>query len=172
MDLQPSQQLPKNQLKIIYKKIEDSVREEQLNYNYEHTIALADSQVIARSFDSAIAGYKQASLLKPLESYPHKQVRYIQSELVQMENRKREQEEQQYRDALTRADKAVTDKKYDEALTAYTEALSIHPGNEYAKRRLEIVSFQLEKIKLERLRQDSVKEVLPIKKTRKKRSSK
>ena len=169
MNLQPSQQLPKNQLKIINDKLEDSVREAQLNNNYEHIIALADSQVIAKSYDSAITNYKQASLLKPLESYPHKQVRYVQSEFVQIEKRKREQKEQQYKDALTRADKAVTDKKYDDALAAYTEALNIHPENEYAKRRLEIISFQVEKARIEKLSQDSVKEVVPIKKPKRKK---
>ncbi|MEO6454154.1 MAG: hypothetical protein ABIN97_08790, partial [Ginsengibacter sp.] len=60
----------------------------------------------------------------------------------------KEEEERRYSSALMRADKAVADKKYDDAKSAYNEALSIHPENEYAKKRLEIVSYQLEKEKL------------------------
>jgi len=169
LNLQPSQQLPKNQLKIINNKLEHPTKETELNNNYVRAIALADSQASAKAYDSAIVSYKQASLLKPLESYPWKQVKYIQSELAHNEKRKREEKERQYSDALTRGDKAVTDKKYDDAKSAYTEALTIHPENEYAKRRLEISSYQLEKARIDKLSQDSVKEVVPVKKSKSKR---
>ena len=173
VSLQPSQQLPKNQLKIINSRLEDSAKVTELNDNYDRAIALADSMVIAKAYDSAIANYKQAALLKPLESYPWKQVKYIQSEIVQSEKKKKEAREQQYSMALTRADKAVTDKNFVDAKSAYEEALSIHPENDYANRRLDIISYQLqlEKARMDKLIQDSVKEVVPVKKSRRKKSS-
>lgn len=171
MSLQPSQQLPKNQLKIINNKLADSIRAADLNNDYDRVIALADSLVITKAYDSAIASYKQASLLMPLESYAFKQVKYIQSQLVQNEKKKKQENEEQYNSAITSADKAVTDKRYDDAKSAYEEALSIHPDNEYAKRRLEIISYQLEKARIDKLSQDSMKETVPVKRSRRKKSS-
>jgi hypothetical protein len=173
INLQTTQQGPKNQLQIINRRLEDSARETELNNNYERAIALGDSMVIAKAYDSAIASYKKAALLKPLESYPWKQVKYIQSELVYNEKRKKEEKEQQYNTALMKADNAVKDKKYDDAKSSYEKALSLHPENEYAKRRLEIVSYQLqlEKARIEKLSQDSVREVVPVKKSKRKKSS-
>ena len=170
MNLQPSQQEPKNQLKIINKKLEVAARDSEINNNYERSITLADSQVIAKAYESAIANYKQASIIKPLESYPRKQLKYVQSEIVLNEKKKKEEEERRFSDVLTRADKAVTDKKYDDAKSAYTEALTIHPNNEYAKRRLEIISYQLEKENAEKLSQDTIKVAVPVKKSKRKKS--
>jgi hypothetical protein len=172
--LQPSQQLPKNQLKIINSKIEDSAKAAELDNNYDRFITLADSLVIAKSYDSSIAIYKQASFLKPLETYPQKQVRYIQSQLVLDAKRKKEEREQQHNDAISRGDKAVKENRYDDAKSAYEEALSIHPEDEYAKRRLSIISYQIEKARAEKHVQDSIqaaKQVIPVKKTKRKRSS-
>jgi hypothetical protein len=171
--LQPLEQLPQDRLKIIESKLNDSSVVIDLDDDYVRTIALADSLVIAKSYDSAIVNYKQATLLRPLESYPWKQIKYIQSEIAQNEKRKKEDREQQYSRAISRADQAVKDKKYDDAKSSYEEALSIHPENEYAKRRLDIISYQLEKARIEKLAQDSLKKVVvPVKKSKRKRSSK
>src|SRR5205085_2106553 len=89
LNLQPSQQLPKNQLKIINSKLEDSAKAAELNNNYDRAITLADSLVIAKAYDSSITVYRQASAIKPLEAYPQKQVRFIQSQLVLDAKRKK-----------------------------------------------------------------------------------
>ena len=168
MNLQPSQQEPKNQLKIINNKLEDLARETEINNNYERNIALADSQVIAKAYDSAIPTYKQASILKPLESYPKKQLKYIQSELALNEKRKRKKEE----DIVMHLPGLIKQWQIKNMMMlnqGISEALAIHPDNEYAKRRLEIISYQIEKARLEKLSQDSVKEVVPVKNQRRKR---
>ena len=171
INLNPSQEEPKKQLAIINNKLEEIAREAEIEKSYERTIDLADSQVNAKAFDSAIITYKAATTIKPLELYPKKQLRYIQSELKLIEKGKLEERERRYIATLTRADKAVTDKNYVEAASAYTEALGVHPDNEYAKRRLEIISYQLEieKQKAEKLSRDTII-VVPEKKPKRKRS--
>ncbi|MEO6329123.1 MAG: hypothetical protein ABIO55_09330 [Ginsengibacter sp.] len=172
MNLLPEKEEPKKQLAIINNKLAEIEKENEVNNNYERSIALADSQVIAKAYQSSIATYKQASIIKPLESYPRKQVKYIQSELVLIEKKKREDEERQYNNALARADKAVANKSYEEAKSGYTEALSIHPENEYAQKRLEIISYQLEKEKAAaKVVRDTIP-VIPEKKSRRRKSSK
>ncbi|MEO6328784.1 MAG: hypothetical protein ABIO55_07625 [Ginsengibacter sp.] len=178
-NLKPSEEEPRNQLKIINYKLEDIAREIEMNNNYESNIVLADSQLIAKAYESATNAYKAALSLKPSEAYPKAQLKYIQSELADIDKRKeikkREDDERRYNDALARANTAVKNKMYDDAKSAYTEALSIHSDNDFAKRRLEIVSYQVEKLRDEERRQDSINKapivIEPVKKSRKNKSA-
>ncbi len=169
-------QQPINQSIIIDANLEDSANLSETDIAYEQSIHFADSLTNFKAFDSAVIAYRQASAIKPLESYPRKQLRYLQSELAQIAKKiakqKREDEERRHADAITRADKAVSDKNYVEAKSTYTEALSIHPDNEYAQRRLEIITYQIEKANAEKLRQDSLNSIIqvPVKKPGRKRS--
>ncbi len=168
INLKPNAPEPANQLSLINKKLEDNKRgnteiEDNLQNNdnpedsltaietdYYRSIASADSLVNVKAYDSAIIAYRKASVLMPLPSYPWKQIKYVQSEIALNEKRKKVEAERRFTDAITRADKAVTEKKYDDAKSAYTEALTIHPENEYAQKRLQIMIYQLEKARAEK----------------------
>lgn len=169
MKLQPLQKEPVKQLKIITSKLEAKVPATETNNPYDRLIALADSFATAREYKPAMAKYKEASALKPSESYPKKRLKYVQSEVALGEKRKIEERERKYSDALFKADKAAADKNYDDARFSYSEALAIHPDDDYARRRLEIISDQIEKEGLEKLREDSLRTVEPVKKSKRKK---
>ena len=177
-NLKPLQEEPRNQLKIITDKLSDIAREDKLNEDYDRKITLADSQLIAKIYESAVITYKEALTLKPSESYPKAQLKFIKSEVADNERRneirRREDEERRYKNDLVNADKAVAEKRYEDAKLAYTNALAVHPDNEYAKRRLDIIAFQIEKEKarIEKIRQDSANAIVvaPVKKSKRNKS--
>ncbi len=171
-DLMPSQQEPQAQLKIINDKLSFVPADTSgIETEYDRGITVADSLVNIKSYEAAITAYRQASEKDPTQSYPWKQIKYLQSELVLIAKKKREDDERRFSDAIVRADKAVVDKKYDDAKSAYSEALSIHADNEYAQRRLAIINYQLEKAKVEKARQDSLNVIpeIPVKKSKRKK---
>ncbi len=67
-------------------------------------------------------------------------------ELEQKKNeelaRQKEELEEVFRKTVKRANKAVQDKDYEEAITAYKEALKIHPDDEWCLARLKIAEYQ------------------------------
>lgn len=125
-----------------------------LSKRYDSMNTLGDSLLVARSWKPAIAAYQLALDIRPDEPTPKSQIKYIQSEILreeQLEAEEKEREEirkkkelqRMYDDALLRAENAVRDKKYQEALDAYNQADSIHPGNEYIQARKKIMAHQI-----------------------------
>lgn len=155
-DLKPGEAEPKAQLKAIQDKLEALAKANAVNDIYEQKISKADSLLISKQYTASMASYKEALAIKPNEYYPKTQLNYLTGEIknqqkekedrAKLEAYKKEEElEQKYRDALKRANQAVTDKNYVVAKAAYTEVLNLKPDNEYAKQRLEIVVYQMEK---------------------------
>ncbi len=154
--LKPSEAEPKMQLKIIQDKLDAIDKANEITNRYDQKIALGDSLLIAKSYQTAIEAYKEALIIKPGQYYPQKQITYSNAEIRNLQKekedlaklelyQKQKESDQKFRDALKRADQAVTEKNYALAKTAYTDALAIRPDHDYAKQRLDIVTYQLEK---------------------------
>ncbi len=152
--LKPMEEEPKKQILLITGQIAEIERQQEINDRYDAKILLADSQLVAKAYESALGLYNEATAIKPTESYPKKQIKYIGSELAEFEKIKeitrRREEERRYRDALASAEKAVADKRYRDAKSAYLEALEIHGNNSYAQDRLKIVLYQAERTRAEK----------------------
>jgi tetratricopeptide (TPR) repeat protein len=158
-NMKPAEEEPKKQLKAIQSKLDIIAKENAVNEQYDAKIAIGDSLLIAKAYESAMAYYKEALIIKPSEYYPQTQLKYLQAEMrnVQKEKadnavmeayRREEELDQKYRAAVKTANQAVTEKKYDAAKVAYEEALTYRPDNDYAQQRLKIVIYQMEKEKL------------------------
>jgi len=154
--LKPMEAEPKAQLKAIEDKLDAIAKANETEDKYDQKIALGDSLLIARSYEKAIDAYKAALTIKPGQYYPQKQITYSNAEIrnLQKENedrarldlyQKQKEADLKFRDALKRADQAIAEKNYTVAKAAYTEALGLKPDHAYAKQRLEIAVFQLEK---------------------------
>jgi hypothetical protein len=144
------------QLRIIEDKLEAVAKADEITDKYDQKVALGDSLLIAKAYENAIEAYKAALIIKPKQYYPQKQIAYSTAEIKNLQKekedlaklelyQKQKESDQKFRDALKRADQAVAEKNYALAKTAYMDALAIRPDYDYAKQRLEIVTFQLEK---------------------------
>jgi len=122
---------------------------------YDSLVSVGDSLMINNDWPFAIDAYHKALDIKPNEYYAQKQIKYLQAEQAKKEEelrlkeeqRKKEEAEKRYKDALVKADAFVKEKKYEEALELYNEALQLHPENEFAQARVKILTYQISKQK-------------------------
>ena len=117
---------------------------EQKEELYLSAISLGDEKFEANQLDEAETAYQQAKKIKPAEQYPNQQLEKIA--------RKRETEKtlaQNYAQTLTKADAAYEAKQYQEALSAYQQALEYKPGAEHPTARMQEISnllYELEQL--------------------------
>ena len=154
--LKPTENEPKMQLKTIEDKLNALTKVNETDTKYDQKITLGDSLLIAKLYDNASDAYKAALIIKPGQYYPQKQISYCYAENRNLQKekedraklelyQKQKESDLKFRDVLKRADQAVTDKNYALAKAAYIEVLTMRPDYDYAKQRLDIVTFQLEK---------------------------
>ncbi len=101
---------------------------------YDTKIRIANSELGSKLYEQALADYQAASTFKPKEQYPKDKIAEIQALLAA----KSEEGDinKQYRDAIAKADNAMSSKNYEEAKLAYNEALKIKPGEAYPQMQI------------------------------------
>ena len=98
---------------------------------YDAALASAENFLKANDLEAALGGFRSASELKPTESYPKNRI----AEIEAIQN-KRVQGKQAYETAIKNGDLALADKKYDAAMIAYREALTIDPTAKYPSEKI------------------------------------
>jgi len=102
---------------------------------YKRIIKLADGYFTESQLNEALAEYQNALKIKPEEEYPKNQIKEIQSQLAARE--------QNYTNAIARADKAFDASDWINAKTSYTEALGVKPTETYPANRLKEVNQKI-----------------------------
>lgn len=124
-ELKPGEKHPVSQLQIIYIKLAE-IRD---NEKYDNFIHLADSTAwVAGDLKSSLRWYDSARILKPLSSYPTKQIIAINQDLLTLDLAvSKQKRSEKFYNALgdfRKAESLRIDRKYPEAYTAYSEFLS------------------------------------------------
>ncbi len=102
---------------------------------YKQIIKQADGHYEAAQLEDALTDYQSAATIKPNEEYPKNQIREIQSIL--------KAREESYANAIRKGDDAFNTSNWQEAKTAYTEALSVKPKEIYPANRLKEVNQKI-----------------------------
>jgi len=92
---------------------------------YQETVARADQHFSNKEYRAAQQAYNEALLTKSDEKYPADQLALIDKLL-------KEQTEQQYKTAISIGDEAFRSNQFDQATTAYQEALTYKKEDKYA----------------------------------------
>ena len=118
--------LPK-EITVAAKVPEPQKQPEQVKY--DTTLAAAENALKAGDYETALAGFKSASALKPSENYTKLKI----NEIEKMQNEKTLQKElgENYTAAIANGDKFLSASKYTEALSAYKQALTLKPDETY-----------------------------------------
>ncbi len=96
---------------------------------YQETIQLADKQFNSKDYSTAKLTYNGALLIKPEEKYPNDQLALIEKLI-------KEQTEQNYKDQIAKGDISFSSDQFDDAASAFREALKLKTDDAYALRRL------------------------------------
>ncbi|MCD6091983.1 MAG: hypothetical protein J7J72_10835, partial [Bacteroidales bacterium] len=128
-ELKPSEKYPPEQIGKI-DQILDSQTELEAKYN--RLIISADSIFNLNKYGNARKIYVLAKEIKPLAEYPPSQINKIDALLSKMKDK-----EQNYREAVLRADASFKLAKYENAKEYYGLALTYKPEEAYPKQKIE-----------------------------------
>ncbi|MEQ8909678.1 MAG: hypothetical protein RIC95_10830 [Vicingaceae bacterium] len=119
----PDEDYPQNKLKEVQDKMANQAKVEQ---NYLAAIEKGDNALKASDYNTAQEAFKEATELKPSESYPKNKLAEIKDVIA-----KKEAKEQEYQDAVKAGDEALAAKDYKLAKASYQKALGVKPAESY-----------------------------------------
>ncbi len=144
LDLKPDEAYAARKVTELEETIAEIARENELNTRYEETIAAADEAFDATEYDKAMEKYRSASEIKPGETYPGEKISEINRILEDIA--KAEAKQQQYDQAIARADELAGSSKYEEALAEYKAAQALKPDEDYPAGKIREMNTILEDI--------------------------
>jgi hypothetical protein len=150
--LKPAESYPKGRIAECDARIAEKVKREEeerkareLDAKYTELITKADKAYSSEKLSAALSDYKDAAALKPQEAHPRDRIIDIESRLDSAAKAKAEEErlarekadrDKRYADLIAVADRDFGAKKYEQARTAYTDALSVKPDEQRPKDRI------------------------------------
>ncbi|MEI8049009.1 MAG: hypothetical protein WCI92_16620 [Bacteroidota bacterium] len=106
-----------------------------LDDKYQKAIADADVEFKAGRYSESRNLYANAGTLKPLEKLPKEKMAEIDVILADLQNK-----EENYLKYLSVGDASYADRKFDEAVISYNNALKIKPSEAYPKTQVEKIN--------------------------------
>ncbi len=144
LSLKPGESYPQGKVTEINSiKAELAAKEAQEN-EYKEAISKADKAMLAKDFEMALTNYQSAQKLKPGESYPSQKISEISA--FKEEARKQKEIEDKYNALIATADDNLKKKQYEEARSAYKEAGTLKPSEEYPKTQIVSINQVLESL--------------------------
>lgn len=138
--LLPSESYPKQKLGEIDKLEKEQL--EKLEKEYNAKVQSADRNFAAKNYTLALQDYKDASKMKPAESYPKERIDDVNKILAEQARAAAEQKAKQeaYDAAIKKADVFFKNAQYNEAIVAYKEASSFKPTEQYPFTKIDEIS--------------------------------
>ncbi|MBK7214202.1 MAG: hypothetical protein IPH88_13075 [Bacteroidales bacterium] len=124
-DLSPDNNYPKERMAAIQEIM--SEEKEQLESRFTQFVMNADAAFDAGKYEESLNSYKSALKLKPSDNYSTKKV----TELSSLLKNRATEIKAAYELAIKEGDEAYKAMKYEVAVTAFTKALEVKPGEVY-----------------------------------------
>lgn len=163
LELKPNENYPQDKINQINEILEDQKISENaqkaiIESKYIESVTLADMAMDSEDYIDATEYYKNASKLKPEESYPKKMLEKIKQIELSKENANKN--DASYQTAIVAGDKFYTEKKYNEAENEYRLALSLKPGAEYPQEQLDKIAEHLARINAEKNKEQNYAQMI------------
>lgn len=124
------------------KLAEEQKNKAALEESYQSFVKAGDMDFNDKSYTSAIANYREALALKPKEAYPDAQIKKAEQALA---NAKKDQENQiAFEKLVAEGDAKTSQEAYENAITAYRDALKIKPDDAAAIKKLKAAESALQ----------------------------
>ena len=135
--LKPNEAYPKQRIAEIDKLLAQQ-KADKANEGYNRFIALADAAFNKEDWASAKSNYQQAQSFKPEEQYPAQRLAEIDRLIAD-----RAAKRKLYDAAIAKADKLYDKRSWEEAKSAYNEALALFPTEAYPQSRITDIDSRL-----------------------------
>ena len=135
LGLKPNEKYPKDQLAKLEVLLAEQNRIKAINDKYNAALAMGAGAYNSKDYKVAIASYKEAQTLKPLETYPIERI--AQAQRMLDDEARLADKEKQYQALIASADKSFASKDYKKAKSIYTDALYLKPKEEYPKKKID-----------------------------------
>ncbi len=129
----------------------DTAVQSELDIKYDSVLAKATSSLTASAFQESINYYREASALKPHETYPYKMIRYVKDLTARQKLSDDLKRKAKIKDNLIRANQAIVDRSWYNAKSLFNEVLTLHPektDEDYAKSKIDAIDLELQRIAL------------------------
>jgi hypothetical protein len=133
----------------------DGSQNNELDNKYDSVISKAAFSLTSAQYKQASDYYKEASLLKPQEMYPHKMIKYVEGIMTDEAAKQKRindlTQKAQIKNVLNKANKAIVNGSWDSARLLFTEILTLNPSKtdeDYAKSKIEAIDLELKRIVL------------------------
>lgn len=161
----PDEKYPKDRIAQIDEILKKKQSEAQLAAEaekkkreyYDALIAKADNDLAAEEFTKARENYQMALAVMPSEQYPKNKLAEIE-QLIKLKQQKQldaqklaeleKQKEEQYKSFLSKAEKSVAVKEYQEAINFLQSAAALKPTESFPPKRIQEIQQLLAEIKL------------------------
>jgi tetratricopeptide (TPR) repeat protein len=145
LGLKSNEQHPKDRLKEIDKKI-DEENANEADKAFQSIIDKADKLRDEENFPEAIATYQEAIAERPSDSYAQGEINKINNTIQQREKEQADKDalEKKYKELISSADNSFNQKKYQDALKDYQEALNLKPTESHPTGRVKEIQGLLE----------------------------
>ena len=138
--LKKDEKYPADQIKLANQNISELEAQKALDANYAKAISEADAAFKSKKYDDAIKGYNTALTFKANENYPKDQI--AAANKAKADAAAAESLDKQYNDAIADADKLFGSEKWNEAKTAYGQAIALK-SEEYPKGQVAKIDAKL-----------------------------
>jgi Trp operon repressor len=133
--LKPSEAYPKAQLKAIDDLLSKDVAAKE---KYQAAIKKGDEAMASKDYQAAKTAYTEATTLRASEQYPKDKLKELGDLMAKLNQGK--ELEAKYAAAITNGDQALKAKLYPAAQTAFTEASTLKPAEQYPKDKLKEIA--------------------------------
>ena len=138
--VKPSEGYPKTQIKAAEtskKEAAEKKAQAETDAKYNAAIKEADGLLKSKDYNGARSKYKEASAIKPNESYPKEQItKANEQEKAEKDAAAQAETDAKYNAAIKEADGLLKSKDYNGARSKYKEASAIKPNESYPKEQI------------------------------------
>ena len=147
LKIKPDDQYARDQVvkisDIMEQMAQNELQKQKLEKEFGEKLKNADLAFNNSQFENAKTLYEQASSIKPDETYPREQIAKVDSLLQDL--KRREEINQQYIQAVRKAENAVSSDQLELALNFFKEAASYKPDEPLPKKRISEIEDQIAK---------------------------
>jgi tetratricopeptide (TPR) repeat protein len=144
LGFKPNDPVATNKISDIQKKMKDAENAKNLQAKYDAALKIADDLFKAGKFAEAKTAYQECLTIKSNEPYPKSQIELCDKKLKELEDQKNLQAK--YDAAIKKGDEHFKNAAYQDAITAYNEAVGYKSAEQYPRDQIVLCQKKIKEL--------------------------